>query len=129
VVLAIIPNIAEWAKINIDGALGVAGTSADKVGIAALGQVGVVYNGMALLGGGSVLAGMVLGAMAAFIIDRKLTHAAGAAFVGAALSWVGLIHGPALGWIVSPLVALGYVMFGLVCLALSRQLSPSSTTS
>ena len=129
VVLAIIPNIAEWAKINIDGALGVAGTSADKVGIAALGQVGVVYNGIALLGGGSVLAGMVLGAMAAFIIDRKLTHAAGAAFVGAALSWVGLIHGPALGWIVSPLVALGYVMFGLVCLALSRQLSPSSTTS
>ena len=47
VVLAIIPNIAEWAKINIDGALRVAGTSADKVGMAALGQVGVVYNGLA----------------------------------------------------------------------------------
>jgi len=44
VVLAIIPNIAEWAKINIDGALGAAGTSADKVGMAALGQVGVVYQ-------------------------------------------------------------------------------------
>jgi AGZA family xanthine/uracil permease-like MFS transporter len=129
VVLAIIPNIAEWAKINIDGALQVAGTNADKVGIAALGQVGVVYNGIALLGGGSVLAGMVLGSMAAFIIDRKLTHAAAAAFVGAVLSWVGLIHGPALGWMVTPLVALGYVMFGIVCLALSRQVAPSSTAS
>jgi AGZA family xanthine/uracil permease-like MFS transporter len=72
---------------------------------------------------------MVLGAMAAFIIDRKLMHAAGAAFVGAALSYVGLIHGPALGWGVSPLVSLGYVMFGVVCLALSRQNTPSSATS
>jgi AGZA family xanthine/uracil permease-like MFS transporter len=128
VVLALIPNIAEWAKINIDGALGVAGTSADKVGIAALGQVGVVYNGIALLGGGSVLAGMVLGAMAAFIIDRKLTHAAVTAFIGAALSFVGLIHGAHLGWVVSPLVALGYAMFGLVCLAMSRQIAPSAAT-
>jgi AGZA family xanthine/uracil permease-like MFS transporter len=98
------------------------------VGIAALAQVGVVYNGIALLGGGSVLAGMVLGAMAAFIIDRKLTHAAITAFIGAVLSFVGLIHGAHLGWIVSPLVALGYVMFGVVCLVLSRQLAPSSAT-
>jgi AGZA family xanthine/uracil permease-like MFS transporter len=121
VVLAIIPNIAEWAKINIDGALQAAGTSADKVGIAALGQVGVVYNGLSTLGSGSVLAGMVLGAMAAFIIDRKLTHAAWTAFIGAALAFVGLIHGPQLGWNVSPLVAFGYVMFGVLCLAMSRQ--------
>jgi len=124
VVLAIIPNIAEWAKINIDGALGAAGTSADKVGMAALGQVGVVYHGLATLGGGSVLAGMVLGAMAAFIIDRKLTQAAIVAFVGAAFAFIGLIHGPHLGWMVSPLVSLGYVMFGAVCLLMSRQDAP-----
>ena len=37
VVLAIIPNIAEWAKINMDNALQVAGSGADKVGLAALG--------------------------------------------------------------------------------------------
>jgi AGZA family xanthine/uracil permease-like MFS transporter len=127
VVLAIIPNIAEWAKINIDGALGAAGTSADKVGMAALGQVGVVYQGLATLGGGSVLAGMVLGAMAAFIIDRKLMQAAIVAFIGAALSFIGLIHGPHLGWMVSPLVALGYVMFGAVCLLMSRQDAPPAT--
>jgi AGZA family xanthine/uracil permease-like MFS transporter len=129
VVLAIIPNIAEWARINIDSALQVAGTGADKVGFAALAQVGVVYQGMALLGSGSVLAGMVLGSMAAFIIDRKLTHAAAAAFIGAALAFIGLIHGPHLGWMVSPLVALGYAMFGVVCLLMSRQLPPTSTAA
>jgi AGZA family xanthine/uracil permease-like MFS transporter len=121
VVLAIIPNIALWAQIKIDTTLQVAGTNAEKVGIDALRQVDVWYSGMTLLGGGSVLAGMVLGAMAAFIIDRKLVHAAIAAFIGAALAFIGLIHGPHLGWMVSPLVALGYALFGAVCLLLSRQ--------
>jgi AGZA family xanthine/uracil permease-like MFS transporter len=124
VVLAIIPNIAEWAKINIDGALAVAGTSADKVGAAALGNVGVVYNGIALLGSGSVLAGMVLGATAAFIIDRQLIHAGISALVGAALAFVGLIHGPHLGWIVSPMVALGYALFAGVCFILAYTAQP-----
>ena len=44
-----------------------------------------------------------------------------AAFVGAALSWIGLIHGAQLGWGAAPMVALGYAMFGVVCLLLSRQ--------
>jgi len=124
VVLAIIPNVAEWAKISMDSALQAGGTSADKVGFAALAQVGVVYQGMATLGGGSVLAGMVLGAMAAFIIDHKLKHAAVAAFAGAVFAYIGLIHGPQLGWAVSPLVALGYAMFGAICLALDRGQPP-----
>ena len=120
VVLAIIPNVAEWAKISMDSALQAGGTSADKVGFAALAQVGVVYQGMASLGSGSVLAGMVLGAMAAFIIDHKLKHAAVAAFAGAVFAYIGLIHGPQLGWAVSPLVSLGYAMFGAICLLLDR---------
>ena len=72
VVLAIIPNIAEWAKTQIDGALAAAGTSAAQVGVAKLAATGVLYRGLESLGGGSVLAGMVLGAMAAFIIDGRL---------------------------------------------------------
>jgi AGZA family xanthine/uracil permease-like MFS transporter len=121
VVLAIIPNMAEWAKTQIDGALGAAGTSAAAVGLDKLGQTGVLYRGLELLGGGSVLAGMVLGATAAFIIERRLVSAAVTAFVGAGLSYIGLIHASQLGWGASPVVALGYAVFAVVCLSVSMQ--------
>jgi AGZA family xanthine/uracil permease-like MFS transporter len=121
VVLALIPNLAEWAKTQIDGALGAAGTNAAAVGMDKLAGTGVLYHGLELLGGGSVLAGMVLGAMAAFIIERKLWAAAITALLGAALSWIGLIHAAQLGWSASPVVALGYVMFAAICLIVSAQ--------
>jgi len=44
-VLAIRPNIAAWAQMLIDGALGAAGTSADQIGMAKLSATGVVYHG------------------------------------------------------------------------------------
>ena len=118
VVLAIIPNIAEWAKTQIDGALAAAGTSVAQLGEAKLAATGVLYRGLESLGGGSVLAGLILGAIAAFIIEGRLRTAAVWAFAGAVLAFVGLIHGAQLGWAVSPLVALGYAMFGATCLAL-----------
>jgi adenine/guanine/hypoxanthine permease len=122
VVLAIVPNIAEWAKTQIDGALNAAGTSAASVGMEKLGATGVLYRGLETLGGGSVLAGMVLGAMAAFIVDKKMTAAAVTASLGAMLSFIGLIHSSKLGWAASPDVALGYAIFAIVCLSIpSRQ--------
>jgi AGZA family xanthine/uracil permease-like MFS transporter len=120
VVLALIPNIAEWAKTQIDGALNAAGTSAAAVGMGKLAGTGVLYSGLESLGGGSVLAGMVLGAMAVFIIENQMRRAAAWAFAGAILAYVGLIHGAQLGWAVSPMVALGYALFGVTCLVLSR---------
>jgi AGZA family xanthine/uracil permease-like MFS transporter len=129
VVLAIIPNVAAWGQLQVDSALAAAGTSAGKVGAAALGGTGVVYHGMELLGGGAVLAGLVLGAMAAFIIDRQFKMAAMYAFAGAALAFFGFIHGAQLGWAVSPMVALGYALFGAICLAMSgRALAPPGFT-
>jgi len=121
VVLAIIPNVAAWGHLQVDSALAAAGTSAGKVGAAALGGTGVVYHGMELLGGGAVLAGLVLGAMAAFIIDRQFKMAALYAFAGAVLAFFGFIHGAQLGWAMSPMVALGYALFGAICLAVSWQ--------
>ena len=98
-----------------------------KVGLDKLGNNGVVYQGLETLGSGSVLAGMVLGAMAAFIIERQLNRAAVTAFIGAGLAWIGLIHGAKLGWMVAPGVALGYALFGVVCLvaALQHKQAPS----
>ena len=129
VVLALIPNIAEWAKTQIDGALAAAGTSAGAVGMGKLAGTGVLYSGLESLGGGSVLAGMVLGAMAVFIIESQLRRAAAWALAGAILAYFGLIHGAQLGWAVSPMVALGYAMFGLTCLVLARGQPDAQTTA
>src|SRR5207244_11630227 len=76
IVLALTPHLAAWAKLQIDTMLGstinaaqkVGGLAADKVGdvkaaaIAALPQQGVLYHGLDVMGGGSILAGLVLGA-------------------------------------------------------------------
>jgi adenine/guanine/hypoxanthine permease len=124
VILAILPNIAAWSQTLIDGALGAAGTSAAALGMAKLGAVGVVYHGMALLGGGAVLAGLILGAIAAFMIDRKFERAALFAAAGAVLSFFGFIHGTSLGVGNSTPVAVGYLIVAGVCFVLSRQNYP-----
>ncbi len=121
VVLAIIPNVAAWGHLQVDSALNAAGTAAATLGFDKLAGSGIVYHGMQLLGGGAVLAGLVLGAIAAFIIDRQLKTAALWAFAGAVLSFFGFIHGETLGWAQQPLVALGYALFGVICLVLGGQ--------
>ena len=85
IVLAVVPNVAAWASGLIDNALAAAGTSAAKVGTEALGNAGVIYEGLLKLGEGAVLAGMILGAIAVFMIDRRFVWAAGYSFLGAAL--------------------------------------------
>jgi AGZA family xanthine/uracil permease-like MFS transporter len=127
VVLAIIPNVAAWGQTQVDGALAAAGTSAAALGFAKLAGTGVVYHGMELLAGGAVLAGLVLGAVAAFIIDRNFKMAAAYAFAGAVLSFFGFIHGAQLGIAVQPLVALGYVLFAGVCLIAALQVKRAPT--
>jgi AGZA family xanthine/uracil permease-like MFS transporter len=116
VVIAILPNMAAWASGLIDNSLAAAGTSAAAVGSDALGNAGVVYGGLKTLGEGAVLAGLVLGAIVTFLIDKRFVAAAAAAGVGALLSFIGLIHAPQVAWAANPQVALGYLLLGLVCL-------------
>ena len=113
-VFAILPNIAAWASGLVDNALAAAGTTADKVGETALTNAGVVYKGLALFGGGAILAGLILGAITAFVIDKQFLWAAGYSFAGAALGFVGLIHATKVGWNVGGQIALGYALGGLV---------------
>jgi AGZA family xanthine/uracil permease-like MFS transporter len=128
VVIAILPNMAAWASGLIDNSLAAAGTSAAAVGSTALGNAGVVYDGLHTLGEGAVLAGLVLGAVVTFIIDKRFVFAAAAAGVGALLSFIGLIHAPQVGWAANPQVALGYLLLGAVCLAygLVNRTTPSA---
>jgi AGZA family xanthine/uracil permease-like MFS transporter len=119
VVLALVPNIAIWGKTQVDGALGAASTNAATVGFDNLANTGVVYHGMELVAGGAVLAGLMLGAIAAFIIDRKFGWAAGYALAAAALAFFGFIHAETLQVAAQPTVALGYVLIAAVCLLVS----------
>ncbi|HTW29442.1 MAG TPA: hypothetical protein VME92_20115 [Acetobacteraceae bacterium] len=121
VILALLPNIANWAQSQIDGALSAAGTTAQQIGLDKLNANGVVYHGMQLFGGGATLAGLILGAIAAFIIDRKFDRAAIYAFIGAVLAFFGFINGTALAVGNSAPVALGYAVLGVVCLSLGRR--------
>ncbi len=115
-----LPNIAAWAQSQIDGALGAPAPRPSQVGLDKLAGNGVIYHGLQLFGGGGTLAGLMLGAIAAFIIDRKFDRAALYAAGAAVLAFFGFIHGTSLEFANSPSVALGYLLIALMCLGLGR---------
>jgi AGZA family xanthine/uracil permease-like MFS transporter len=61
--------------------------------IASMKQVGVMYQGLAVLGAGSILAGVILGSVTTYIVDRSFAKAAAFAAAGALLTSFGLMHG------------------------------------
>jgi AGZA family xanthine/uracil permease-like MFS transporter len=133
IALALTPHLAAWAKVLVDGALGAAGTSAVAVGLDKLAGMGVMYQGLAVMGEGSILTGLVLAAIATFVIERELVKAAAFALAGAVLTYFGFMHGPAVGigngLGVTPAVALGYAMvaaFLYGCARLNAVKSPGS---
>ena len=126
VVAAILPNLAQWASGLIDNALQAAKDTAKAAGVDGLNvtadvlnQNGIVYEGLKTLGEGAVLVGLILGTMVTFILEKKFLYAAIASAVGAVLSFIGLIHAPTVDWAANPQVALGYLFFGIVCVAYS----------
>lgn len=121
IVLALVPQIAAWGKTQIDNALGAAGTNAAAVGLDKLGQNGVLYHGLSVLGSGATLAGIILGSIAVLIIDRKLDKAAWFAFAGAGLTFFGLIHSEAIGVGKTPTVAAAYAVCAVFLLVFARR--------
>jgi AGZA family xanthine/uracil permease-like MFS transporter len=127
IVLALAPNLAAWGKLQIDNALGAAGTSAAALGPDKLAQSAVLYDGLALLGGGAILGGLVLGAMAASIIDRAFVRASGFAVAGAVLTFFGFMHGEAIGVARTPLVAFAYLLVAGWLLACAKYATSPAT--
>jgi adenine/guanine/hypoxanthine permease len=128
VVLALTPHLAAWGKLQIDNTLNVVGTSAHAIGVDKLAQAGVLYEGLAVLGGGAILGGLVLGAIATFVIDRKLMKAAAFATAGAALTYFGFMHGEAIGVGESPVVALSYLGVAAILAGCARFASSASAS-
>jgi AGZA family xanthine/uracil permease-like MFS transporter len=138
IVLALTPHLAAWAKLQIDTMLGatinaaqsIGGLAADKVGevkaaaIASLPQQGVIYHGLEVMGGGSILAGLILGAVGVFVIERDFMKASAFAFAGAVLTYFGFMHGEAVGigggLGVTPGVALAYAVVAAGFLAVGK---------
>jgi AGZA family xanthine/uracil permease-like MFS transporter len=120
IVLALVPQIAAWGKTMIDGALGAAGTTAAAVGSAKLAGTGVLYDGLVVLGGGATLAGIILGAITVFIIEREPEKAAAFAFAGAVLTFFGLIHAEAIGIARTPLVAVSYLIMAAILMIAAK---------
>jgi AGZA family xanthine/uracil permease-like MFS transporter len=138
IVLALTPHLAAWGKLQIDTMLGstlnaaqsVGGLAADKVGdvktaaLAALPQLGVLYHGMEVMGGGSILAGLILGAIGVFVIERDFVRASAFALSGAVLTYFGFMHGEAVGTGgglgVTPGVALSYAVVAAGLFALGK---------
>jgi adenine/guanine/hypoxanthine permease len=139
IVLALTPHLAAWAKLQIDtmlastmtAAQAVGGLAADKVdavktaAIAALPQQGVIYHGLEVMGGGSILAGLVLGAIAVFVIERDFLKASAFALAGAVMTYFGFMHGEAVGigggLGVTPGVALAYAVMAAGLFALAKR--------
>jgi adenine/guanine/hypoxanthine permease len=134
VALAFTPHLAAWAKLQIDTMLNstmaaattVGGLAADKAdavkaaAIAALPQQGVIYHGLEVMGGGSILAGLILGAIGVFIIERDFEKAAAFALTGALLTFFGFMHGESVGINVTPAVALAYAVVAAGLFAASK---------
>jgi len=120
VILSLIPHVAAWGKLQIDNALGAAGTSAAAVGLDKLGQVGILYEGLGVLGGGAILSSLVLASVAVFLIERDYFKASAFALAGAVMTFFGFMHGEHIGVAQSPAVALSYLIVAGILFACSK---------
>src|ERR1700681_1513771 len=75
IVLSLTPHMANWAITQINNSLAAAGTvvaalSPEQMSdlVSKMKDQGVLYDGLRVLGGGSILGGLILGAIAVFII-------------------------------------------------------------
>jgi AGZA family xanthine/uracil permease-like MFS transporter len=121
IVLALVPHLAAWALNMINGALTAAGSAVPTLNAQQLADLvgrmrneGVLYDGLHVLGGGSILGGLILGAIGVFIIDRDFMRASGFALAGAAMTFFGFMHGERIGIGESPAVAVSYLLVAAI---------------
>ena len=82
-----------------------------------------------MLGGGSILGGLILGALTVCIIDRTFKKAAGFALAGAVLTFFGFMHGERIGINETPSVALSYLFVSGILFVCSRCANVAASAS
>ncbi|HEX7652326.1 MAG TPA: regulator, partial [Verrucomicrobiae bacterium] len=129
VILAVVPSIANWGLTIINSSLAAAGIFAVSEELSGeMLNKGIFYHGLQILGGGSTLGGLILGATAVCIIDRTFMKAAGFALAGGILTFFGLMHGEHIGVGVSPTVAVSYLMMAGFLVACAKLTVPAPIT-
>jgi AGZA family xanthine/uracil permease-like MFS transporter len=117
VALGLIPCLAGWVLVVVQGAVGAAGGS--LLASAPQLESGINLSGIVALSQGSLISSMVLAAMMVFVVERRFLHAAGWALGAAALSFFGLIHAGKItaagiegvfGWGAAPQYAAAYLV-------------------
>jgi adenine/guanine/hypoxanthine permease len=124
IVVALVPSIAAWGKLQIDNTLGAVSNIHQVTPdmIASMKQVGVMYQGLAVLGACSILSGVIRGSVTTYIIERNFSKASAFAAAGALLTCFGLMHGEEvdLSRIQNPGVVAAYLLVAGVLFACHR---------
>lgn len=135
VVLSLAPHLAHWVVTLMTGALAGAGTVLATLPpgkkeelFKAMNNEGVMFHGLEILGGGSILGGLILGSIAVFIIDRNFLKAGAFAITGSLLTFFGFMHGDRLGVAQSPTLAASYLFIGAILIATSKLVVVSPVT-
>src|SRR5580698_5376930 len=122
VVIALFPSLAAWGKLQIDNSLsaisGIHLVTPEMIG--KMQQVGIMYHGLSILGAGSILAGVILGSVTTYIVDRSFAKAAAFAAAGALLTFFGLMHGEEVGAFENAPVVVAYLVVASFLFACSK---------
>jgi adenine/guanine/hypoxanthine permease len=97
------------------------------VGFDKLGNEGILYQGLQVMGDGSILGGLMLGAIGVFVIDRNFMKASIFSVASAALTFFGFMHGEKIGFGESPVMALSYLGVATFLFACARMAVPATT--
>lgn len=92
VVVGFFPALAAWGLLMMESGLRAAGTSVGALGIEKL-SMQLPISGMIALERGFIFTSMILAAMTVALVEKRYRPASIWAFVAAALSATGLIHG------------------------------------